>query len=154
EAALWGMVFIDMWYCSNFGGRHWAELVSRDPANVRFAIQAAYWVFAVSGADGGPALAAILNRCRCWEVAEQYVLRRPGAALGGRGGGGGGGGRGAPCGAGWGGGPNLPRRPPRPADSLPGPCSSPRPAGPLSLVVISSEESNARSARGSHNRPA
>jgi hypothetical protein len=78
EAALWGMVCIDLWYCSNFGGRHWAELVARDSANARYAIQAAYWVFAVSAADGGPALAAILNRCRCWGVAEQYIPRQPG----------------------------------------------------------------------------
>src|SRR5215218_486826 len=56
--ALWGMVFLDLWFCSNFGGRHWEELVARDPANVRYAIQAAYWVFAVSSADGGRALAA------------------------------------------------------------------------------------------------
>ena len=73
EAALWGMVFIDLWYCRNFGGQHWVELIARDLANVRFAIQAAYLVFAASGADGGSALAAILNRCRCWEVAERYV---------------------------------------------------------------------------------
>ena len=73
EAALWGQVFIDLWYCSNFGARHWAELVARDAENVRYAIQAAHWVFAASGADGGPALAAILNRRRCWGVAQQHV---------------------------------------------------------------------------------
>jgi hypothetical protein len=78
EAALWGQVFIDLWYCSNFGGSHWVELVARDPANARYAVQAAYWVFAVSGADGGPALAAILNHSRCWAVAEQSVPRQPG----------------------------------------------------------------------------
>jgi hypothetical protein len=81
EASLWGMVFIDLWHCSNFGGRHWAELVARDPANVRYAIQAAHWVFAVSGADGGRALAAILNRCRCWGIAEQYIPRQQGDGL-------------------------------------------------------------------------
>jgi hypothetical protein len=75
-AALWGQVFIDLWYCSNFGGPHWTELVARDPANARYATQAAFWVFEVSGADGGPALASILNQCRCWEVAEQYVPRQ------------------------------------------------------------------------------
>jgi len=73
DTALWGMVFIDLWYCSNFGGCHWSELVVRDPANIGYAIQAANWVFAESGADGGPALAAILNQCRCWSVAEQYI---------------------------------------------------------------------------------
>jgi hypothetical protein len=73
DAALWGRVFIDLWYCSNFGGRHWSELVARDPANITYAIQAAHWVFAVSGANGGPALAAVLNQRRCWDVAEQYM---------------------------------------------------------------------------------
>lgn len=75
QASLWGLAFIDLWYCSNFGGCHWAELVTRDSANARYAIQAAHWVFTVSGANGAPALAAILNQCRCWEVAQNYVLR-------------------------------------------------------------------------------
>ncbi|HJZ56953.1 MAG TPA: hypothetical protein VKE74_18435 [Gemmataceae bacterium] len=75
ETALWGLAFVDLWYCSNFGRPHWAKLVSRDPANVRYAIEAAHRVFAVSGADGGPALAAIINQCRCWAIAEQYVPR-------------------------------------------------------------------------------
>jgi len=81
EASLWGLAFIDLWYCSNFGGRHWVELVARDSANARYAIQAAHWVFAVSGANGAPALAAILNRCRCWEVAQQYVPPRSATGL-------------------------------------------------------------------------
>lgn len=78
EAALWGQVFIDLWYCSNFGGPHWAELVARDPANARYAVQAAYWVFAVSGADGGRALAALLNRYKGWAAAEQGISRQAG----------------------------------------------------------------------------
>jgi hypothetical protein len=73
EASLWGQAFIDLWYCSNFGRSHWADLVARDSANARYAIQAAHWVFAVSGANEAPALAAILNRFRCWEVAQQCV---------------------------------------------------------------------------------
>jgi hypothetical protein len=76
DAALWGMVFIDLWYCSNFGGRHWFNLVARDPANVRFAIEAAHWVFAVSGANGGPTLASLINKRRCWDVAQKYVSRQ------------------------------------------------------------------------------
>jgi hypothetical protein len=75
EAALWGQVFIDLWYCNNFGGTHWAELVARDPANARYAVQAAYWVFAVSGADGGRVLAAVLNRCGSWVVAAECIPR-------------------------------------------------------------------------------
>jgi hypothetical protein len=78
ENALWGLAFIDLWYCSNFGGRHWGELVARDPTNSRYAIQAAYWVFWQSGADGGQALAAILNRCGCWNVAERYIPEQAG----------------------------------------------------------------------------
>jgi hypothetical protein len=78
EAALWGLAFIDLWYCSNFGGRHWGQLVAHDPGNARYAIEAAYWVFAVSGRDGGAALAGILNRCRCWGVAGQYVRGQAG----------------------------------------------------------------------------
>jgi hypothetical protein len=73
EAALWGRVFIGLWYCSNFGGQHWVKLLKRNPENVRYAIQAAYWVFAISRANGGAALAAILNRSRCWNVAEQHI---------------------------------------------------------------------------------
>jgi hypothetical protein len=78
EASLWGQVFIDLWYCSNFGGPHWAELVARDAANARYAVQAAYWVFAVSGADGGRALAALLDRCKCWDAVEQCIPRQAG----------------------------------------------------------------------------
>lgn len=52
--------------------------VSRDPGNARYAVQAAYWVFVVSGADGGPTLASILNRCRCWAVAERSLPSQPG----------------------------------------------------------------------------
>lgn len=81
EAALWGLVLIDLWYCSNFGGPQWGKLVGRDPTNVRYAIQAAYWVYAVSGADGGPALAAILNRCGCWKIAEEFIPQVSGDEL-------------------------------------------------------------------------
>jgi hypothetical protein len=73
EAALWARVFIDLWYCSDFGGRHWDQLVARDSANARFAIEAAFWVLCVSGKDSGPALTAVLNRFRCWWVAEQVT---------------------------------------------------------------------------------
>ena len=38
---------------------HWWGLIQRDSANVRFAIQAAYWVFIVSGENCGPGLAAL-----------------------------------------------------------------------------------------------
>jgi hypothetical protein len=79
--ALWGMVFLDLWFCSNFGGRHWEELVARDPANVRYAIEAAQWVFTVSSADGGRALAAILDRCYCWAVAEPFIPKERGSSL-------------------------------------------------------------------------
>jgi hypothetical protein len=81
EAALWGRVYIDLWHCRNFGDRHWYELVARDPAGIRYAIQAAYWVFVMSGADGGPALAALIDRCGCWDVARQYILRQAGDGL-------------------------------------------------------------------------
>ena len=64
-----------------FGGRHWEELVRRAPSNVRYAIQAAHWVFRVSSADGGPALAAIIDRCRCWAVAETFIPKERGNAL-------------------------------------------------------------------------
>ena len=73
ESALWGLVLIDVWYCSNFGGRHWGELVSRDPTNIRFAIRAAYWVLLVSGADGASSLATIIDQHDCWDVAEQCI---------------------------------------------------------------------------------
>jgi hypothetical protein len=75
DAALWGLVFIDLWFCSNFGGRHWDELVARDPANVQYAIEAASWVVAVSGADGSHALAAIFNRHHRWGAADEFILR-------------------------------------------------------------------------------
>jgi hypothetical protein len=74
EAALWARVFIDLWYCNKFGGPHWAELVARDTANSRYAVQTAYWVFAVSvatavGATLGEKLtsssATTCNRSRC-----------------------------------------------------------------------------------------
>jgi hypothetical protein len=73
ESALWGLVFIDIWYCSNFGGRHWAELVRRDPTSIRFAICVAYWVLMVSGSDGAFSLAAIINQRDCWDIAEQCI---------------------------------------------------------------------------------
>jgi hypothetical protein len=74
EAALWALVFIDLWHCSNFGGWHWDALLARDRANTRYAIQAAYWAYAESGADGSPVLAAMLQRQRCWEFAGKYIL--------------------------------------------------------------------------------
>jgi hypothetical protein len=77
DAALWGMVFIDLWFCSNFGGPHWEELIARDNANVRFAIEVAFWVRTVSRKDGSLALAGILKRLRCWKVAEQAMARLP-----------------------------------------------------------------------------
>jgi hypothetical protein len=78
EAALWGLVFIDLWYCENFGGDHWIALLNRDRANIRYAIEAAYWVFAVSGSDGGRVLAGMINRCCCWEIATRYISRQTG----------------------------------------------------------------------------
>lgn len=81
EPALWGLVFIDLWYCSNFGGQHWSSLVARDVTNLRYAIEAAHWVVAESGSDGGATLAALINRCRGWGVAEQYVRLRAGTFL-------------------------------------------------------------------------
>jgi hypothetical protein len=82
EAALWGRVFIDLWHCENFRPwPHWVELIRRDPTNVRYAIQAAHWVFAVSSANGGRALAAIINQCRCWRIADQYIPRQYGDRL-------------------------------------------------------------------------
>jgi hypothetical protein len=73
EPALWGLVAVDLWFCNNFGGGHWARLIERDRANVRFAIQAAYWVFAVSGKNCAPALARLIKRGRCWNAAETYL---------------------------------------------------------------------------------
>lgn len=81
DAALWGLVFVDLWYCSNFGGQHWDKLINRDLANVRFAIQAAQWVFAVSGADGGRTLAALISRCGCWHAAQRHIPREMGNQL-------------------------------------------------------------------------
>ncbi len=76
EEALWVQVFLNLWHCNNFGGPHWVELIRRDTANVRYAILAAYWVFAVSSANGGRSLAAMINRCRCWRIAEQHIPRK------------------------------------------------------------------------------
>lgn len=73
EAALWALVAVDLWFCSNFPGVHWRGLLQRDRANVRFAIQAAYWVFAVSGKNCGSGLAALITRARCWKTAERYL---------------------------------------------------------------------------------
>jgi hypothetical protein len=81
ETALWIQVFLDLWHCENFGGQHWAELIRRDSANVPYAIQAAYWVFASSSANGGRSLAAMINQCRCWRAAEEYILRQAGRGL-------------------------------------------------------------------------
>lgn len=81
ESALWGLVFIDLWYCSNFGGRHWEELVARDPANIRYAIEAAHWIFAVSKANGGRRLAVLINRYHCGSLSEQYIRQHPGDGL-------------------------------------------------------------------------
>jgi hypothetical protein len=77
DAALWGKVFIDLWFCSNFGGRHWEELIARNSANVLFAIEVVCWVRSVSRKDGSLALAGILKRLGCWKVAEQAIARLP-----------------------------------------------------------------------------
>ena len=41
EKAHWAITYIDLWYCDNFHGRYWSELIKQDRQNVRFAIQAA-----------------------------------------------------------------------------------------------------------------
>ena len=73
EAGMWGLVAVDLWFCNNFGGVHWAGLLTRDAANVRFAIQTAYWVFIVSGKNCGAALANLITRTRCWKAAESAM---------------------------------------------------------------------------------
>jgi hypothetical protein len=73
ESALWGLVFLDIWYCNNFGGKQWSELVKRDATNIRFAIRVAYWVLMVSGADSASSLARIINQHDCWDVAYQWI---------------------------------------------------------------------------------
>lgn len=77
QSAFWGLVFIDLWFCNNFGRKYWSELVGRDTGNIRFAIQTAYWVFVQSGSDGGPALVEIMNHFHCWDDAEHYILSLP-----------------------------------------------------------------------------
>lgn|SRR5262249_23878640 len=73
EAGLWGLVVVDLWFCKNFGGVHWAGLLARDAGNVRFAIQTAYWVFIMSGKHCGAALANLITRTRTWKAAQSAM---------------------------------------------------------------------------------
>jgi hypothetical protein len=58
-----------------------ADGSARDPANIRYVIEVAYYVFAVSGAKGGRAPAETINQCHCWRIAEQHIPRQYGDRL-------------------------------------------------------------------------
>jgi hypothetical protein len=78
ERACWARVCLDLWYCRNFHALHWGELVQHKPENVRYAIQAAYYVWASSGSDSAHALGRFLAGSAGGSIARPYLegLRR------------------------------------------------------------------------------
>jgi hypothetical protein len=75
EDAQWALAYIDLWNCSNFHGTYWRGLVWRDRRNIRFAIQAALYVWWSSGSDGSAALAGLIQDCSCTAEAKEYLQR-------------------------------------------------------------------------------
>ena len=73
DDALWALVYIDLWNCSNFHGVYWRELVLRDRRNIRLAIQAALYVRWESGSDSSAALTALIEKCSCRPEAQEYL---------------------------------------------------------------------------------
>jgi hypothetical protein len=71
--ALWALAYIDLWYCSNFHGAYWRELVRQDCRNIRWAIQAALYVWWSSGSDSSAALAGLIQGCSCTAPAREYL---------------------------------------------------------------------------------
>ena len=79
ERSVWALAYIDLWFCSNFHKRYWRELVRLDHGNIRYAIQAAIYVFWSSGADGSASLGELIRECDCAAEASavQSFLERP-----------------------------------------------------------------------------
>jgi hypothetical protein len=73
EKAAWALAYIDLWYCTNFHRLYWGRLVQRDRRNIRFAIQAALYVWWSSGSDSSSALADLIAASSCWAEAREYL---------------------------------------------------------------------------------
>lgn len=69
----WALAYIDLWYCSNFHGGHWRTLVCHDHRNIRYAIQAALYVWWDSGCDDPAEVARLIEDCACRSEAQAYL---------------------------------------------------------------------------------
>jgi len=65
ETVLWSLAGIDVQSCDNdFGRRYWLPLCVRNPANVRYLVESAAWVLAMSGTRTSASLAASLGELK------------------------------------------------------------------------------------------
>src|SRR2546422_642758 len=69
EAVHWALAYIDLWFCANFHQAHWGPLVTLDRANIKFAIQAACYVWHQSSNDSSIPLARLVRDSDCWDEA-------------------------------------------------------------------------------------
>jgi hypothetical protein len=72
ENADWARIFIHLWFCGNFTRLYWVPLIRRDPGNIVYAIDACYFVYAVSGVDGASELKELIREFDCYDKAKAH----------------------------------------------------------------------------------
>lgn len=70
DESRWGLIFVELWFCSNFRAALWLDLVTSDRSSAPCAVEHCYWVWALSGANGSADLAKVLDQTGTWDVVE------------------------------------------------------------------------------------
>lgn len=60
KQTLLARAFLDLWYCANFSASAWYGLIEMDAAHAALAVEACYYVFAMSGANAASELRELL----------------------------------------------------------------------------------------------
>jgi hypothetical protein len=71
--SIWALAFIDLWYCRNFHVRSWRRLVKLDRMNIRFVIQAVFYIWSTSGKDHSADLADFVSKTATGKEAKLYL---------------------------------------------------------------------------------
>ena len=70
KQSLLASVFLDLWSCANFISEIWSPLIEMDPAMAGLAVEACYFIFAFSGADGESELRELLDLHHRWDAVD------------------------------------------------------------------------------------
>jgi len=70
DSARWGRIFISLWFCNNFAAALWRDLLRSDSTAAPCAVEHCFHVLCMSGADGSPQLAELLNEAGAWGGVE------------------------------------------------------------------------------------